>query len=94
MDSEVVWEYFAPWAPYDAERESQGSTIDSVKTTKTEYQVKGGSIGKASQQSVEGESHVCGLVRDVPNPAGFSTFIETKTSGTPLEQVGIYILRS
>lgn len=55
---EFVWEYFAPWAPYDAERESQGSTIDSVNTTKTEYQLKGGSIGKSSQQSVEGESHV------------------------------------
>jgi hypothetical protein len=87
----VVWEYFAPWAPYDADREydgSQGPTIDSMNTTKTEYQLKGGSVGKASQQSVEGKSHVCGLARDVPNPAGFSTFIETKTSGTPLEQAG------
>lgn len=90
-EGEVVWEYYAPWAPYDADRSTDGSngpTIESLDVDRDTYQLKGGSIGEASNADVAGESHVCGEAREVPNPAGLATFIDMKTSDTPLETVG------
>jgi len=71
-EGEVVWEFYAPWAPYDAERgadESNGPTMRERNATGT-YEVHGGAgTGPASE-------------------ATFSGWFRSATADTPLASVG------
>lgn len=72
---EVVWEYYAPWAPYDAERGrdgSQGPTMRERGVSGT-YEVHGG----AGEGPASGER--------------FSEWLEQTTAGTPVASQGSWL---
>jgi hypothetical protein len=86
----VLWEFYAPWATYDAERmgTSEGSEGSTMRETgkSGEYTLNGGSVSSSTKV---GLSHVCGDDRAISMPVKTSAVLERSTSGTLLEPVGV-----
>lgn len=81
---EVVWEYYAPWAPYDAERLS-AANYSAVNQTAS----IGGSNGPTiAELNATGSYTLSGGAEDnAANPAGFPSWVSAMAAGTPLENV-------
>jgi hypothetical protein len=72
---EVVWEFYAPWAPYDAERGEDGSNGPTMRERGVQgtYEVHGGAgDGPASEST-------------------FSAWLTRTTAGTPLAAGGAWL---
>ena len=76
---EVVWEYFAPWAPYDAER------LSAANTSTTENASVGGSNGPTiADMGASGSYTLSGATNASGANLTFSTWVATAATGTPV----------
>ncbi|HET7324107.1 MAG TPA: aryl-sulfate sulfotransferase, partial [Halococcus sp.] len=80
---EVVWEYYAPWAPYDAERLT-GANASAVGGQTVS---SGGSHGPTiAEMNVSGIYTLSGGGEGGPaDDTGFSSWVAAMTAGTPLQ---------
>ncbi|EMA55587.1 arylsulfotransferase family protein [Halococcus salifodinae] len=93
---EVVWEYSAPWAPYDAERLSAAETgradgANRTAATNATNASIGGSHGPTmGDQNVTGSYELSGGATGEPaDGERFSTWVASVAAGTPVaEEIG------
>jgi hypothetical protein len=80
---EVVWEYYAPWAPYDAERLSAANASAAGARNAS----IGGSHGPTiAEMNVTGSYNLSGSADGGPTDrTGFSSWVAAMAAGTPVE---------
>ncbi|WP_079977609.1 aryl-sulfate sulfotransferase [Halococcus sediminicola] len=78
---EVVWEYYAPWAPYDAERLSAAGSADRNASV-------GGSHGPTiADQNATGNYTLSGSSESgLASQTRFSTWVAATAAGTPVQE--------
>jgi hypothetical protein len=81
-DGEIVWEYYAPWAPYDAERLSAAGSANRTASV-------GGSHGPtATEMNASGNYTISGSAENGPGDrAGFSSWVAAAAADTPIQEV-------
>ena len=79
---EVVWEYYAPWAPYDAERLSAAGSADRNASV-------GGSHGPTiAEMNATGNYTLSGSSESgLASQTRFSTWVAATAAGTPVQEV-------
>ncbi|EMA54181.1 arylsulfotransferase family protein [Halococcus thailandensis] len=81
-DGEIVWEYYAPWAPYDAERLSAAGSAERNASV-------GGSHGPtATAMNASGNHTLSGSAASGPGDrTRFASWVAAAAAGTPVQEV-------
>ncbi len=80
---EVVWEYYAPWAPYDSER------LSAANTSLSQNASVGGSHGPTvAEMNASGNYSLSGSSESgLASQTRFSTWVAATAAGTPFQEV-------
>ncbi|EMA42445.1 arylsulfotransferase family protein [Halococcus saccharolyticus] len=85
---EVVWEYYAPWAPYDAERLSAAGAAGANGTNSsnaTNASIGGSNGPTMTDLNATGSYEVSGGAGEArPDDGQFSTWVASVAAGTPV----------
>lgn len=79
---EVVWEYYAPWAPYDAERLSAAGSAERNASVGGSHGPTVAEMNASGNYSLSGSSE-SGLA----SQTRFSTWVAATAAGTPVQEV-------